>query len=247
MKDGRCLRCWSNEHRAAACPAYTKPAPSPCRFCHYLYHPSDLCLYYDADGKSKPASRSTSAKWLDQVEPLVQDTQQTLEKSGYTFHIENYTNECNFAFFPELYDICPSSDSEIIYACAASSAVKKKFRFPATDPDENIIKDTRSDLEKISDIIRVWSQVLNPAEQSLWNEVAERNLSHDISLRGVRTPKALIDEEIKKFRNIKADKQKQLLQAVSSSEIVNPLSPGNDLPVPLPSVAHFPSCLVNSE
>ena len=61
-KDGRCLRCWSKEHRAAACPVYTKPTPSPCRFCHYLYHPSDLCLYYDAEGKSKPASRSTSAK-----------------------------------------------------------------------------------------------------------------------------------------------------------------------------------------
>ena len=79
---------------------------------------------------------------------------------------------------------------------------------------------------------------MNPAEQSLWNAVAERNSSHDISLRGVRTPKALIDEEIKKFRNVKADKQKQLLQALSRapSEIVTPLSPGNDQPVPLPHV-----------
>ena len=79
---------------------------------------------------------------------------------------------------------------------------------------------------------------MNPAEQSLWYEVAEKNLSHDISLRGVRTPKALIDKEIKKFRNVKADKQKQLLQALNRapSEIVNPLSPGNDQPVPSPSV-----------
>ena len=77
---------------------------------------------------------------------------------------------------------------------------------------------------------------MTPAEQNLWNELAERNLSHDISLRGVRTPKALIDDEIRKFRNIKADKQKELLQALSRapSEMLNPLSPTNDLPVPLP-------------
>ena len=62
MQDGKCLRCWSTSHRAAACPAYTRPTPSPCRFCHYLYHPSDLCLFYDAHGKPKPASRATSPK-----------------------------------------------------------------------------------------------------------------------------------------------------------------------------------------
>jgi hypothetical protein len=144
---------------------------------------------------------------------VVPDIPQTISESGYTFHVENWTNECN------------------IYACAATSAIKKKFRFPATDLVENEVTDTRSDLEKINDIIRVWSQVLTPAEQSLWNEIAERNLSHDISLSGIRTPKTLIDDEIKKYRHLNANKQKQLLQALSRapSEIVTPLS--RDQPV----------------
>ena len=185
-----------------------KPHSFTLQILHYLYNPSDVCLFYDAQGKPKPASRATSPKWLDHVEPVIPDKEKTLEQSVYTFHVESYENECNFAFFPELYDICPPSDSEIIYACAASSAVKKKFKFPVHDPEDNVIKDTRTDVEKISDILRVWSQVLTPDEQNLWNDVAERNLSHDISLRGVRTPKALIDDEIRKFRNIEADKQK---------------------------------------
>ena len=171
---------------------------------------------------------------LDQPVTIVPDIPQTILESGYTFHVETWTNECNFAYFHELYSVYPSSNSKNIYACAATSAVKKKFRFPATDPDENDVKDTRSDLEKISDIIRVWSQVLNPAEQSLWNEIAERNLSHDISLSGIRTPKTLIDDEIKKYRHLNANKQKQLLQALSRapSEIVTPLS--HDQPVTSP-------------
>ena len=95
------------------------------------------------------------------------DISQTISESGYTFHIENWTNECNFTYFNELYSLSPTSDSKNIYACAATSAVKKKFRFPAQDPGENEVTDTRSDLQKINDIIRVWSQVLTPAEQSL--------------------------------------------------------------------------------
>ena len=60
MKDGRCLRCWSTSHRAAACPIYTSPTPSPCKFCHFLFHPSDQCRFYDDKGKSKPPSRATT-------------------------------------------------------------------------------------------------------------------------------------------------------------------------------------------
>ena len=159
------------------------------------------------------------------------DISQTIPEPGYTFHIENWTNENNFTYFNEIYSLSPTSESENIYACAATSAVKKKFRFPAQDPGENEVTDTCSDLQKINDIIRVWSQVLTPAEQSLWDEIAERNLSHDILLSGIRTPKTLIDDEIKKYRNLNATKQKQLLQSLSQapSEIVTPLS--SDQPV----------------
>ena len=60
MKEGRCLRCWSTSHRAAACSVYTTPTPSPCRFCHYLFHSSDQCRFYDDKGKSKPPSRAST-------------------------------------------------------------------------------------------------------------------------------------------------------------------------------------------
>ena len=154
------------------------------------------------------------------------DIQKTIPVPGYTFHIENWTNENNFTYLSHTYSIPPDSESVNIYACAATSSVKKKFRFPSHDPGENEIIDNRSDPQKINDILRVWSQVLTPAEQALWDEIAERNLSHDISLSGIRTPKTLIDDEIKKYRSLNAVKQKQLLQPFpqAPSEIVNPLS-----------------------
>ena len=48
----RCLRCFSQEHRAVACPVYTSPTPNVCKFCHYLYHNPDKCIYFDGSGKS---------------------------------------------------------------------------------------------------------------------------------------------------------------------------------------------------
>ena len=145
---------------------------------------------------------------------------------GYAFHIEEWTNQCDFAFFDNVYELNQSSETENIYACAASSAVKQKFRFPAKDPEENSISDERTDVQKVNDILRVWSQILTPAEQTLWNEVAERNLSHDISLNGIRTPKTFIDDEIKKFRHLSTTKQKKLLLALDQApEHINPLSP----------------------
>ena len=145
---------------------------------------------------------------------------------GYAFHIEEWTNQCDFAFFDNVYELNQPSENENIYACAASSAVKQKFRFPAKDPEENSISDERTDVQKVNDILRVWSQILTPAEQTLWNEVAERNLSHDISLNGIRTPKTFIDAEIKSFRNLSAAKQKKLLLALDQApDVINPLSP----------------------
>ena len=161
------------------------------------------------------------------------DIPKTIPVPGFTFHIEAWTHENNFTFnFNEVYSLSSTSESENIYACAATSTIKKKFRFPAQDPSENDVTDTRTDIQKINDIIRVWSQVLTPAEQLLWDEIAERNLSHDISLSGIRTPKALIDDEIKKYRNLNASTQKQLLQSLAKapSDIVSPLSTSQPVP-----------------
>ena len=43
---------------------------------------------------------------------------------------------------------------------------------------------------------------LNEEELSLWNQIAERDLSHQITLNsGIRTPKQIITDEIKRWRN----------------------------------------------
>ena len=146
---------------------------------------------------------------------------------GFAFHIEEWTNQCDFAYFDTIYEyeFNQSSESKDIYACAASNAIKQKFRFPTKDPAENSVTDQRTDVQKVNDILRVWSQILTPDEQTLWNEVAERNLSHDISLHGIRTPKTFIDDEIKKFRQLSATKQKKLLMALDPApENISPLS-----------------------
>ena len=60
-KSGNCLRCYSKTHRASACPIYTSPTPHPCRNCHFLFHPTDKCRYYDSQGKSRPVSVNKTA------------------------------------------------------------------------------------------------------------------------------------------------------------------------------------------
>ena len=57
----RCLRCYSDKHRARECPRFTKPTPIPCSYCWYLFHDSATCPFYDKTGKSRPNSidRST--------------------------------------------------------------------------------------------------------------------------------------------------------------------------------------------
>ena len=83
-------------------------------------------------------------------------------------------------------------------AFVATDSVKAKFRFPSKDPVPNLIEDTRSDSQKVSDILRIWSQILTTDEKLIWNEIAERDLSKTISLSlGIRTPKTFIEKDIK--------------------------------------------------
>ena len=56
FKAGRCLRCYASGHRASACPVYTKPCGTPCRFCHFLFHESDNCKFYDRNGSTRPTT-----------------------------------------------------------------------------------------------------------------------------------------------------------------------------------------------
>ena len=54
----------------------------------------------------------------------------------------------------------------------------------------------------------MWSQVLTPEETKIWSSCASRDISHDISLKnGIRTPKIIIDEAIKKYK-VKSDQEK---------------------------------------
>ena len=54
----------------------------------------------------------------------------------------------------------------------------------------------RSDSQKVTDILCIWSQLLTSDEQEIWNEIAERDLTRDISLEsGIRTPKSFIENE----------------------------------------------------
>ena len=68
-------------------------------------------------------------------------------------------------------------------ASAAKKAQQAKFRFPTRDPTDNVIIDTRSPEQTMSDILRIWSQVLTPDEAEIWNNISNRDLSKDISLK----------------------------------------------------------------
>ena len=59
---GRCLRCYGNNHKAASCKTYTRPTPTPCKYCFHLFHNPDECKFYTSDGKSRPPSANRALK-----------------------------------------------------------------------------------------------------------------------------------------------------------------------------------------
>ena len=109
---------------------------------------------------------------------------------------ELWENEYDFSYLSDQYLYNSTLNAETNIATAAIKAQKAKFRFPSKDPQATNIVDRRSDKQKMSDILRISSQVLNREEINIWNEVSERDLSRDISLKsGLRTPKCIIDHE----------------------------------------------------
>ena len=120
------------------------------------------------------------------------------------YFIENWENGHDFCFISDKhYEMCQSEFSVF----TATVAVKAKYKFPSKDPLPNLIEDTRTDSQKVSDILRIWSQILTPTEEVIWNEIAERDISNTISLpSGMRIPKTFIEKDIKAFRDLKARK-----------------------------------------
>ena len=106
-------------------------------------------------------------------------------------------------------------------AFSATKATRAKFRFPSKDPVDNTIQDTRNDSEKVNDILRMWCQVLTEDEQAIWNGIAERDLTQNLTLAsGLRTPKHVIDAEIKAFKSLNsANKQDMLAMLKTAPEL----------------------------
>ena len=75
--------------------------------------------------------------------------------------------------------------------------------------------DNRSPKEIKADILRIWSQILRPDELELYNSIAERNVSHQCTLNGpIRTPKVIIDEQRKLYKQIKDKEERQAVLEV---------------------------------
>ena len=58
-------------------------------------------------------------------------------------------------------------------AFVVSPTVKARLKFPARDPSPNLIVDNRSDAQIVSDILRIWCQILTQSEEDVWNEIAQ--------------------------------------------------------------------------
>ena len=72
----------------------------------------------------------------------------------------------------------------------ATKLLRQKFKYPSPDPEPNIFRDTRTELQKIESILRTTSQILDPNQLSIWNQITERNfhLSQHI-IQGFHWPK----------------------------------------------------------
>ena len=143
--------------------------------------------------------------------------------TSFEFLEEEWIDQFDFCYFDQVHYHDWTTNISSYYV---SPATKAKFRFPAKDPIDNLILDKRSDSQKVTDILRIWSQLLTTEEQEIWNEIAERSLSHDISLEsGVRTPKSFIENEIKAFINIKQKDQSALLRTLRTVPDISRPSP----------------------
>jgi hypothetical protein len=131
---------------------------------------------------------------------------------SFEFLEEEWKNQFDFYYFDQLHYHDGSTN---ISSYSVSPSTKTKFCFPSKDPKENLVLDKRSDSQKVTDILRIWSQLLTSEEQEIWKDIAERDLTRDISLQsGIRTPKNYIENEIKAFKDLKKKDQSDLLRTL---------------------------------
>ena len=104
--------------------------------------------------------------------------------------------DSHFSIQSETLSVNDEITSHSKLASAAVKAQKAKFRFPKMDPADNVVTCTRTPEQKMSDILRIWSQLLTKDETKIWNEISHRDLSKDVSLKsGLRTTKSIIASE----------------------------------------------------
>ena len=96
----------------------------------------------------------------------------------------------------------------------ATKLLRQKFRYPSVDPEPNMFKDNRTELQKIESILRTTSQILDPDQLHIWNSITERNLhlsqAHN---SGIPLVKNDITDQIKNYR-IDEEHKQSLLEKV---------------------------------
>ena len=73
---------------------------------------------------------------------------------------------------------------------------------------ESNLVDDRTEQQKLEDIMRISSQVLNSAELALWEEIAGEKLTNSMKFESdLRIPKVVIDAELRKHNKLKSERQ----------------------------------------
>ena len=72
--------------------------------------------------------------------------------------------DSHFSIQSETLSVNDEINSHSKLASAAVKAQKAKFRFPKMDPADNVVTCTQTPEQKMSDILRIWSQLLTKDE-----------------------------------------------------------------------------------
>ena len=77
---------------------------------------------------------------------------------------ELWENEFDFHYISDYQLFSNEVNAHSQLASVAAKAQKAKFRFPSSDPQANEIQDNCTSEQKMSDILRTWSQCLTKEE-----------------------------------------------------------------------------------